>query len=191
MLLLVAAAFWIPCQIAWLNDLSLMPPVSVTMHALNVPLPAAAAGLDVDVVGVELLVELEDDPQAAASSATAARPAAIRIFALKLTSSGPGAPRTPGNDRLDRWPPGRLGQGIGADPPWVARRLVRVQARAEARGGLLAALLRNRDRFASLATRIPRSQLRNRDRLLWSRLPAAWSMIWVAEAPDGEWRAGR
>src|SRR5262245_5188678 len=92
MLLLVAAAAWIPCQIAWLNDLSLMPPVSVTMHALNVPPPAAAAGLDVDVVGVELL-ELADDPQAAASSATAARLAAILIFALKLTSSGLGATR--------------------------------------------------------------------------------------------------
>jgi len=72
-----------------------MPPVSVTMHALNAP-PPAAAGLDVDVVGVELLLELADDPQAAASSATAPRPAAIRIFTLKIVPPmAPAPPETP------------------------------------------------------------------------------------------------
>jgi hypothetical protein len=67
------------------------------MQARNLPPPAAAAELDdVDVVGVELL-ELPDDPQAAASSATAARPAAIRMCALKFVP--PLAPAPPGTPR--------------------------------------------------------------------------------------------
>jgi len=68
------------------------------MQARNLPPPGAAGGLgDVDVVGAELLLELPDDPQAAASSATAARPAAIRIFALKIVP--PLAPASPGTPR--------------------------------------------------------------------------------------------
>jgi hypothetical protein len=67
------------------------------MQARNLPPVAAAPVLDdVDVVGVELLVELPDDPQAAASSATAARPAAIRTFALKIVPPlAPAPPETP------------------------------------------------------------------------------------------------
>jgi hypothetical protein len=61
------------------------------MQARNLPLPGAAAD-DVDVVGLELLVELPDDPQAAASIATAARPATIRIFALKIVPPLAGRP---------------------------------------------------------------------------------------------------
>src|SRR5260370_17728289 len=41
MLGLAAAADCIPCHAVWLKDLSLMPPVSVTMQARNLP-PAAA-----------------------------------------------------------------------------------------------------------------------------------------------------
>jgi hypothetical protein len=74
-----------------------MPPVSVTMQARNLPPPPAAAGLDVDVVGVELVVLEPDDPQAAASRATAASPAVIRIFALKIYLLWPRRPPvTPG-----------------------------------------------------------------------------------------------
>jgi hypothetical protein len=56
----------------------------------------------VDVVGVELVVELADDPQAAASSATAATPAAIRIFTFKIVPPPtPAPPKRRENDRLD------------------------------------------------------------------------------------------
>jgi hypothetical protein len=75
------------------------------MQALNVPLPAAAAPVpddeDDDAAGVVLL-ELPDDPQAAASRAIAANPAAMRIFALKINLLCPGAPQVPGELRLDR-----------------------------------------------------------------------------------------
>src|SRR5262249_24726314 len=95
-----------------------MPPVSVTMQARNLPPPAAAPVLDdVDVVGVELVVELPDDPQAAASSVTAAKPAAIRIFALKLTSSGPGAPDRQETTGLIAGPPAGLGRESVQTPP--------------------------------------------------------------------------
>jgi hypothetical protein len=71
------------------------------MQARNLPPPAAAELDDVDV-GVELVLELADDPQAAASSATAARPAAIRIFALKIVPPPtPAPPKRRENDRLD------------------------------------------------------------------------------------------
>src|SRR5262244_2310117 len=36
---LVAAAACMPAHDDWLNDLSLMPPMSVTMHALNAAVP--------------------------------------------------------------------------------------------------------------------------------------------------------
>jgi hypothetical protein len=68
------------------------------MQARNLPPPPAAAELgdDVDDVGVELL-EVADDPQAAATSATAASPAAIRIFARKIYLLWPRRPPvTPG-----------------------------------------------------------------------------------------------
>src|ERR1700721_700620 len=46
---LAAAASCMPCHADWLNDLSLMPPVSVTMQPRNLA-PDAAAVLDVLVL---------------------------------------------------------------------------------------------------------------------------------------------
>ena len=115
MLLLAATAAPSPAQIAWLNDLSLMPPVSVTMHARNLPPPLAAGGEELD--DVELLGELEDDPQAAASSVITPAIAAIRICALKMYLLCPGAPPREMGGRLDRWSPAGLGRDIRPDPP--------------------------------------------------------------------------
>jgi hypothetical protein len=108
-----------------LNDLSLMPPVSVTMQARNLLLPPpAAAGLDDVAVGVELLEFEDDDPQAAASRAITEKVAAIRIFALKMFLLCPGARQVPGR------PPARSLAPAGwrvspPRPPRDARRLVR------------------------------------------------------------------
>jgi hypothetical protein len=84
-----------------------MPPVSVTMQALNVAPPPAAAPVlddaDDDAAGVVLLELDPDDPQAAASRAIAANPAAIRICGFKIFYLlCPGAPQVPGGRRLDR-----------------------------------------------------------------------------------------
>src|SRR5258708_38968961 len=82
MLLSAAAAARTPAYDDWLNDLSLMPPVPVTMQARNLPPPAAAPELDfADAAGAPL-PELDDDPQPAASKAPAPKPAAILIFTL-------------------------------------------------------------------------------------------------------------
>src|SRR5215470_12504614 len=70
---LVAAAACMPCHEDWLNDLSLMPPVSVTMHALNAVVPAPEPELGVVVVGLA---------HPAASRATAANAAAARKACL-------------------------------------------------------------------------------------------------------------
>jgi hypothetical protein len=116
-----------------------MPPVSVTMQARNLPPPPAAAGLDdVDVAGVELLVFEDDDPQAAASRAISPKTAAIRIFALKMYLLCPGAPKVPGDGRLNRRPrPAGAGK-VRPDPPGIARRLVRrrLAGKAAAASGL-------------------------------------------------------
>ena len=80
---LAAAASCMPCQADWLNDLSLMPPVSVTMQPRKL-LPDAEAVLD-DAADDDALDVLDDDgaldelvPQAARTRLTAAvRAAAI------------------------------------------------------------------------------------------------------------------
>ena len=73
-----------PCQDEALNDLSSMPPVSVTMHPVNDA---------VDPLADELLLEelLEDDPdlpllQPAVTSASTAIAAAARTVCLTFTS---------------------------------------------------------------------------------------------------------
>src|SRR5260221_12774289 len=93
MLLSAAAAARTPAYDDWLNDLSLMPPVSVTMQARNLPPTAAAPELDDgDAAAGVVLLELEDDdPQAAASRAITANPAANSISALKRYLLSPGA----------------------------------------------------------------------------------------------------
>src|SRR5258708_4089454 len=103
-----------------------MPPVSVTMQARNLPLPPTAAAEldDGDAAGVVLL-ELEDDPQAAASRAITAKTAAIRIFALKMFLLCPGAPQVPGGPPARSLAPAGWGRVSPPRPPRDARRLVR------------------------------------------------------------------
>src|SRR5579875_3282113 len=87
MLLLAAAASCIPCQDEALNDLSSMPPVSVTMQPRN--LPAAAAVL-AGVLGLLVLDEavLWLLPHAAITRVVAAASAAV-AHALCLTLNLP------------------------------------------------------------------------------------------------------
>src|SRR5262249_55250377 len=80
----------------WLNDLSLMPPVSVTMQPRTCP--AAAAALELAGAADELVAP--DDgaldellPQAASARLTAAVAAAvIKAVCLTVSSPGPGLP---------------------------------------------------------------------------------------------------
>src|SRR5689334_7514121 len=111
---LAAAAACMPCHAVWLNDLSLMPPVSVTMQARNLPPAAAlvlagalavapppAAELEAPLAGAldELL------PQAASSSAADAVAAAVSNE-VSLTDSPPHGPRGTDLDRCPCPPPG-------------------------------------------------------------------------------------
>src|SRR5215469_7888356 len=95
---LAAAASCMPSQADWLNDLSLMPPVSVTMQASRLPPAAAdvAAGAEVAAELLEL-VELLDGafeellPHAASSRIAAALAVAVKtVICLKVSSTGPG-----------------------------------------------------------------------------------------------------
>src|SRR5215470_4251628 len=71
---LAAAAACMPCHEDWLNDLSLMPPVSVTMHPVNlVAVPEPEPEPVVDELGFA---------HPAATKATAANPAAARKACL-------------------------------------------------------------------------------------------------------------
>src|SRR6204780_3431041 len=95
MLGLAAAASCMPCHANWLNDLSLMPPVSVTMQPRSLA-PGAAAVLDALVLtevdalaaGVLLgLLTLDVLLPHATSSRVAAPAAAAEINAVCLTIS--------------------------------------------------------------------------------------------------------
>jgi hypothetical protein len=73
-----------PCHADWLNDLSLMPPVSVTMHPRKLPVvdPVAvlldpAAGLDEPVAGVLVVLLAVDVLLPHAAMSRVAAPAAI------------------------------------------------------------------------------------------------------------------
>jgi len=91
-----AASSCMPCQADWLNDLSLMPPVSVTMHARKL-LPDADA---VDVAELDALAELAglllalvalDELLPHAATSKVATPAAIvAANEVCLTLSSPG-----------------------------------------------------------------------------------------------------
>src|SRR5271169_6614537 len=96
---LAAMAACMPCQADWLNDLSLMPPVSVTMQPRNLA-PDAAAGLDalvlaeVDALAAGVLLELLTLdvllPHAASSRVTApAAAAVINAVCLTISSTEP------------------------------------------------------------------------------------------------------
>src|SRR5215813_6010839 len=106
---LVAAAACMPAHEDWLNDLSLMPPMSVTMHALKAVVPAPPpAGVD-----DELGLAHPAASKATAASAAAARKACLTCYLLfrsacrLLRRDGfplPGA---------DRWPPPPPGAPMG------------------------------------------------------------------------------
>src|SRR5260370_27153413 len=95
-----------------------MPPVSVTMHALNL---AAAAGALLDAVLDGVLDELE--PHAAASRETALIPATIPNLPLTVTSFARGGRRPPGRaaGSIARPQPARARKS--RSPPWISRRL--------------------------------------------------------------------
>src|SRR5215472_7413235 len=93
---LAAAASCRPFHDVWLNDPSLMPPVSVTMQARNFPPDALAdpAGAEVAAELLEL-VELLDGafeellPHAASSRTAAALAVAAKtVVCLKVSSTG-------------------------------------------------------------------------------------------------------
>src|SRR5215468_11170240 len=76
MFVLVAAACCTPCHEDWLNDLSLMPPVSVTMQALNAAVPEPEPG------DVELGLAHPAASKATAANAAAARKACLTCYLL-------------------------------------------------------------------------------------------------------------
>src|SRR6185437_6892170 len=115
---LAAAASCRPFHDVWLNEPSLMPPVSVTMQARNLPLAAAlvvAAGALVvappaaDELEAPLAGALDELlPHAASSSAADAVVAAVSNE-VSLTDSPPHGRRGTNLDRSSLPPPG---------PPW-------------------------------------------------------------------------
>src|ERR1700749_379070 len=97
---LAVATSCMPCQADWLNDLSLMPPVSVTMQPRNLAPLAAPAVLDALLLAElgaaaagELLELLTLDvllPHAASSRAvTPAAAAGINAVCLTISSTEP------------------------------------------------------------------------------------------------------
>src|SRR5215471_5747105 len=74
---LAAAAACMPCHEDWLNDLSLMPPVSVTIHPVN--LAGAPAPVPFDD---ELGLAHPAASKATAASAAAARKAGLTSYLL-------------------------------------------------------------------------------------------------------------
>src|SRR5215510_9855831 len=106
---LLAAAACMPCHEDWLNDLSLMPPMSVTMHALNAVVPVPALG----PVDDELGLAHPAASKATAASAAAARKAGLTCYLLFRSACRPlrwdGIPLP----RADCWPPPPPGAPMG------------------------------------------------------------------------------
>jgi len=104
---LAAAAACMPCHADWLNDLSLMPPVSVTMQPVKLPAAAAVldagaelGALDADVAlaagELVLLVTLDVLLPHAAINTVAAPTATVTANLVCLTVSSRGkSPRRP------------------------------------------------------------------------------------------------
>ena len=90
-----AAASVSPAYADWLKDLSLMPPVSVTMQALN--LAAVAGAVRLLEAPLDELLPDELEPHAAASRATTPSYSDAPEFPLTVTSSAGAA----------GWPPRR------------------------------------------------------------------------------------
>ena len=132
MLLLAAAAACMPAHDEALNDLSSMPPVSVTMQPRNLPVVAAepvelADALDevLPPAGAELVLL----PHAAMTSvADTASAAVAHALCFTLTSTGPA--------RRSAWPRIR---------PGLSRRLCLVVSAGKGTHGYLACSLPNRN----------------------------------------------
>src|SRR5713226_1465299 len=116
--MLLLSASCTPCQEDALKDRSSMPPVSVTMHAVN----AAAAGLP-DPLGDAPPPELDLVlPQAAASSASTPSAAVARTVCLTVTSCFRGGCDRP-HGPLAPFPARSLTRKIKNAPLWDVRRL--------------------------------------------------------------------
>ena len=132
MLLLAAAAACMPAHDEALNDLSSMPPVSVTMQPRNLADVAAELVAELDVLelvpdGAELVLL----PHAAMTSvADTASAAVAHALCFTLTSTGPA--------RRSAWPRIR---------PGLSRRLCLVVAAGKGTHGYLACSLPNRNRI--------------------------------------------
>ncbi len=103
----VVAASCMPCHDDWLNDLSSMPPVSVTMQPTNL-LAAAAPGL-LDPLPPDPLLAAGELPQAAASSAIALN----ATTALDVPLTKPPLRGRPAAARKDRRPAAQYPAGWG------------------------------------------------------------------------------
>jgi hypothetical protein len=144
-----------PCHADWLNDLSLMPPVSVTMHPRNLPVVAAVAVLDAPVVA-GVLAELEAGVLAAGVLAAGVLAAGVLLTLDELlpqaASSRVAAPATAAvinavcftvSSQWIRLPvPGHDGHPAAQ----IARRIFRRCVRWEEARRTAAGSLRNRDR---------------------------------------------
>ena len=86
MLEFVAAAACMPCHEDWLNDLSLMPPVSVTMQAVNLAEPEPEPE---PVEDDELGLAHPAASKATAASAAATRKACLTCYLLVQSACRP------------------------------------------------------------------------------------------------------
>src|SRR5215469_5018547 len=128
-----------PCQDDWLNDLSSMPPVSVTMQARNLlavfPVPD-----DEPLDGAVL------DPHPAASSAMAQTAATSVNLPLTFTSCAGAACGHPGNSGgLFAAVTVGWGQVVPDVPPGIARTVVLAPPPGKRESTVLTWMLPNRD----------------------------------------------
>jgi hypothetical protein len=106
----VAAAACMPCHDDWLNDLSSMPPVSVTMQPRNLLLADVPLELPDELLDGEL-------PHAAASSETAPTATTALNVPLTDTSSAGATCGRPKDRRLVVQGPAGRGKSSRMSPP--------------------------------------------------------------------------